>query len=306
MTAVPGETTLGCASAGEEAEAHPPSPVVPVRVDEDEALPRAEERGPVRDGNGDRRGDETGEDVVATVSRRTVPVSVGGVDGKEPIDGIGEIVLRSRSRLHQCEAGGRVRYEDTRQPVPAAVTKARQPVCQVGDERTVSADLVFGAFHRGSSSFDRTRRRRALGNYDAVVADDHAELGGHATEASEPVLLDQLATSELRESQPEIYDRPIGVRLLYRNPDTGAEHYLIRYRAGLQVKWHRHSAAHTFIVLEGALEANGRRFGAGSYCHFPAGTVMHHAPSRDEDCLFVAIFDGPQDVQLAHHPPGAD
>ncbi|MGB9111802.1 MAG: cupin domain-containing protein [Acidimicrobiales bacterium] len=118
-----------------------------------------------------------------------------------------------------------------------------------------------------------------------------------ATGASDPVLLDQVATQELRESRVEIYDRPIGVRLLYRNPVTGAEHYLIRYPAGLQAARHRHTAAHTFVVLEGTLEANGERFGPGSYCHFPAGTVMHHAPSGDADCLFVAIFDGPQDVE---------
>ncbi len=126
------------------------------------------------------------------------------------------------------------------------------------------------------------------------MTDHHADT---ATGVLDPVLLDKLATQELRESRVEIYDRPIGVCLLYRNPNTGAEHYLIRYPAGLQARRHRHTAAHTFIVLEGKLEANGELLGPGSYAHFPAGTVMHHAPSGDEDCLFVAIFDGPQDVE---------
>lgn len=113
---------------------------------------------------------------------------------------------------------------------------------------------------------------------------------------TEPVVLDQLRTLELHESRLEVYDRPIGVRLLHRNPATGADQYLIRYPPGLQAQRHRHSAAHTFVVLEGALAANGTAVGPGAYCHFPAGSVMHHAPATGDGCLFVAIFDGPQDV----------
>jgi quercetin dioxygenase-like cupin family protein len=110
------------------------------------------------------------------------------------------------------------------------------------------------------------------------------------------VAFDQLATLELRQSRLDAYDRPIGVRLLFRDPSSGAEHYLVRYPPGLQAQPHQHSTAHTFVVLEGALEANGRRVGPGSYCHFPARTVMHHAPAGEGGCLLVAIFDGPQDI----------
>ena len=113
-----------------------------------------------------------------------------------------------------------------------------------------------------------------------------------------PLAVDQLATLELRQSRLEVYDRPIGVRLLHRDPLTGGDHYLIRYPPGLKAQRHRHSAAHTFVVLEGMLEANGQELSPGSYCHFPAGSVMHHAPASDGGCLFVAIFDGPQDVVL--------
>lgn len=115
--------------------------------------------------------------------------------------------------------------------------------------------------------------------------------------ASTTVVVEDLATQELRDSDIEIYDRSIGVRLLYRHPVTGADHYLIRYPAGIVAKTHRHSAAHTFVVLDGAIEVNGRPLGAGSYCHFPAGTVMHHAPAGADGCLFVAIFDGAQDAE---------
>ncbi len=119
------------------------------------------------------------------------------------------------------------------------------------------------------------------------------------------VVVPDLVGQELREGHVEIYDRPIGVRLLYRHPATGADHYLIRYPPGLVAAPHRHRAAHTFVVLEGHLEVNGERLGPGSYCHFPAGALMHHAPAGEEGCVFVAVFDGPQDVEPAGGDGGA-
>jgi len=110
------------------------------------------------------------------------------------------------------------------------------------------------------------------------------------------VFHDDLARLDLTESQAVIYDQPIGVRLLHRDPSSGAEHSLIRYPAGLRAKCHRHSAAHTIVVVEGALLADGLLLPAGSYAHFPAGTVMHHEPAPGQDCLFVILFDGPFDV----------
>ena len=111
-----------------------------------------------------------------------------------------------------------------------------------------------------------------------------------------------LASMPLEESQPVIYDRPIGLRLLHRDPGSGSEHYLVRYPEGLQARPHTHSAAHTIVVLEGELEANGEHLGPGSYCHFPAGEVMHHAPAAGRHCLFVITFDGPFDVTPAGSP----
>lgn len=111
------------------------------------------------------------------------------------------------------------------------------------------------------------------------------------------VVVDGLVGLRLETTRPVIYDRPIAVRLLYRDPRTGAEHYLVRYPAGLRAQWHRHTAAHTVVVLEGRLEVNGTVIGPGGYCHLPAGEPMHHAPAEGEDCLFVTVFDGPFDVE---------
>ena len=113
----------------------------------------------------------------------------------------------------------------------------------------------------------------------------------------EAVIVAGLIELELEESQPAIYDRPIGVRLLYEDPSSGAEHYLIRYPPGLRARRHRHSVAHTIIVLEGRLEANGQTVEPGGYCHFPAGEAMLHAPAGGSGCLFVTIFHGPFDIE---------
>src|SRR5256714_5568466 len=101
------------------------------------------------------------------------------------------------------------------------------------------------------------------------------------------IVVDGLRSIELEPSQPVIYDREIGLRLLYEDPDSGAEHYLIRYPAGLRTRLHRHTAAHTIVVLEGRLEVNGRVVGPGAYCHFPPGAAMRHAPARPDSRLFV-------------------
>ena len=46
------------------------------------------------------------------------------------------------------------------------------------------------------------------------------------------------------------------------------------------------------------MSANDQVLGPLSYCHFPAGTVIHHA----QGCLFVTIFDGPFDVTPVSDP----
>jgi quercetin dioxygenase-like cupin family protein len=83
---------------------------------------------------------------------------------------------------------------------------------------------------------------------------------------------------------------------LYRDARTGAEHYVVRYPAGLRAQSHRHSSAHTIVVIEGVLLADGELLPAGSYAHFPADTAMHHEPAPGHDCLFIIVFDGPFDV----------
>jgi quercetin dioxygenase-like cupin family protein len=111
------------------------------------------------------------------------------------------------------------------------------------------------------------------------------------------IVVEGLKSAEFRETSQPVYDRPFKLRLLYQDPRSGAEHYLVRYPVGLQGRAHRHTAAHTIVVLAGQLEVNGRVVGPGAYCHFPGGETMTHAPAPGASCLFVIIFDGPFDLE---------
>ncbi|MBV9545137.1 MAG: cupin domain-containing protein [Chloroflexi bacterium] len=113
-------------------------------------------------------------------------------------------------------------------------------------------------------------------------------------------IVGELRSLELREpgaAAAAVYDQPIGLRLLYEDPVSGEEHYLVRYPRGLKGRLHRHTAAHTIVVLEGQLEANGEVIGPGSYAHFPAGEPMRHQATEDGPCLFVLLFHGAFDVE---------
>lgn len=95
------------------------------------------------------------------------------------------------------------------------------------------------------------------------------------------------------------YDRPFELELLHRDQQSGAEHHVVRYRPGTRAQPHRHTAAHTIVVLDGHLKVDGPLLGPGGYAYHPGGTTMLHEPAGDEGCTFVLFFDGPFDLQLS-------
>ena len=114
-------------------------------------------------------------------------------------------------------------------------------------------------------------------------------------------IIDSLSSLELQPpgaAAAAVYDRPIALRLLYEDPASGEEHYAVRYPAGVKGRVHRHTAAHTIVVLEGRLYANGSVIGPGAYAHFPGGEAMQHQSGGDGDCVFVLLFHGPFDVHV--------
>jgi quercetin dioxygenase-like cupin family protein len=119
------------------------------------------------------------------------------------------------------------------------------------------------------------------------------------------VIIDDLTTLAFdspTEAAAAVYDRPIGLHLLHEDPVSGGEHYLVRYPPGLHGRPHQHSAAHTIVVLDGMLEANGQIIGPHAYAHFPAGQTMRHQSAGEAPCLFVIIFHGPFDVRVIDDP----
>ena len=115
------------------------------------------------------------------------------------------------------------------------------------------------------------------------------------------IIADGLTALDFREpsgAAAAVYDRPIGLHLLYENPESGEEHYVVRYPSGVRGHAHTHSAAHTMVVIDGRLDVNGRIIGPGSYAHFRANAVMRHQAAGDEPCHFVLIFHGPFDVTI--------
>ena len=87
---------------------------------------------------------------------------------------------------------------------------------------------------------------------------------------------ENLAGLQLRDAQPVVYERPVGLRRLHQDPATGAEHYLIRYPAGLVAHRHRHSAAQR----EGSNGGWRRRTLFGSHERYSYTTNMRRGQAR--------------------------
>jgi hypothetical protein len=124
-----------------------------------------------------------------------------------------------------------------------------------------------------------------------------------STEYGRALAVADLESLELRASKLDVYDAAIGVHLLYEDPGTGAEHYLIRYPAGLGARPHRHTAAHTVVLLEGRLRVNDEVIAAHGYCHFPAGETMTTARATTVRACSSSCSTGPSTSNLLGPSP---
>ena len=78
-------------------------------------------------------------------------------------------------------------------------------------------------------------------------------------------------------------------KMLYEDPDTGADIRMVKYPAGVINPTHTHPCGHGMYVLEGTLVTHKGSYGPGSFVWFPEGEVMEHGASPAADVIVLFI-----------------
>jgi quercetin dioxygenase-like cupin family protein len=76
-------------------------------------------------------------------------------------------------------------------------------------------------------------------------------------------------------------------KVLYRDPETGAESYLFRMEPGASIEGHRHASAEECLVLEGDLTIGDLRLNAGDYHVAARGSIHPVLRSQGGAVMFV-------------------
>ena len=83
--------------------------------------------------------------------------------------------------------------------------------------------------------------------------------------------------------------RPMFVKGLVDDPDTGMSVRVLRYPAGFINPRHTHPCAHGIYVLEGTLVTYEGSYGPGSFVWFPEGLIMEHGATAATDVTLLFI-----------------
>ena len=78
-------------------------------------------------------------------------------------------------------------------------------------------------------------------------------------------------------------------KILYVDPESGAEIRLVRYPAGVVNPAHTHPCGHGMFVLEGRLVTHKGTYGPGSFVWFPEGETMEHGADANGDVVVMFI-----------------
>ena len=78
--------------------------------------------------------------MIATVARRAVAVLVALAPRQDPLDQLGQVLLRARSELHERQAGGGVRSEEVEEAVTLAPAEPLDVGGEVRDETAARFD----------------------------------------------------------------------------------------------------------------------------------------------------------------------
>jgi quercetin dioxygenase-like cupin family protein len=83
--------------------------------------------------------------------------------------------------------------------------------------------------------------------------------------------------------------RALHRKMLYTDPETGAEIRLVRYPAGVINPLHTHPCGHGMYVLQGQLVTHKGTFGPGHFVWFPEGEPMEHGASAAGDVVVLFV-----------------
>src|SRR5207247_2436622 len=118
--------------------------------DDHDALPRSEDDLTLLDREHERGRDEDRQEMIAAVAPAAVTVGIPIVARNETLDDRFEILLRTRSRLHQREPRGRMRQEDVEQTAVVCLRAERPNLAgDVDDGSPTRVDRDLGRAHRG-------------------------------------------------------------------------------------------------------------------------------------------------------------
>ena len=88
------------------------------------------------------------------------------------------------------------------------------------------------------------------------------------------------------------------IKVLERNKETGACGVLFRMAPGAESpRGHSHPSTEQIMSLDGEVEIEGKKYGAGSYLYIPPGT--RHGPFKAGTKGWIAFcaFDGPIGIE---------
>jgi anti-sigma factor ChrR (cupin superfamily) len=106
----------------------------------------------------------------------------------------------------------------------------------------------------------------------------------------------------------KVSDSPSAVivpsKTLINDPDTGMIVAKVRYSAGYTTISHWHNCAHGIYILDGILKTHAGDFGPGNFFWFPAGLVMKHGATQENDCTYLFITNKAFDVHFTHEEGG--
>ena len=76
-------------------------------------------------------------------------------------------------------------------------------------------------------------------------------------------------------------------KILYCDPDTGIESYLLKMAPGVEIKAHKHLGDETCLVLEGGLNVDGLSLESGDFHIAKAGSVHQLIYSEQGALVFL-------------------